>query len=262
MAAIPADKKILVLDSEDLPFTKAFAGKGLEDSLKKVFPQVSRLPLVRFEAVEPDSALENELERGETADWMIFTSKRGFHYFKLVLDAFRRNANKFFEIKKTAAIGKNTADFIKASGLPVDFHARKPGSPDFIREFKEKLSGSEHLWLLQSDVANPSIGERLRSHCGKITATRLYRTLSDLSRKESLHAELAKKPDLLVFTSPSGIGAFESMAGGFPSGSAFACLGLYTAEALRQRNIEPDVVPKEQNFPGLVEALRNYRPNP
>ncbi|RQH01004.1 uroporphyrinogen-III synthase [Natrarchaeobius oligotrophus] len=210
---------------------------------------------------DPMLAVEPTGERPRTdADYAILTSKTGA---ELVSDQ-RWDPNGV----TLCAIGPATTDALRAEGYAVDLVPEEFTSSGLVATLADEVDGSR-VEIARSDHGSERLLDGLEAAGAYLHETVLYRLARPDGSGES--AELAAVGDLdaACFTSSLTVEHFlEAAAARGVSDDAVdgleratvGAIGSPTAETLRDRGIEPDLVASEATFEALatetLEALR------
>ncbi len=207
--------------------------------LREQGAQVLELPAICTEAIHPNPALSDALERISQEgpyDWIVFTSPSGVRIF------FEQLAGKW-DIRllagsKIAAIGEGTRKALREHGLITDFVPSVYDGDTLGAELAALCSGGERILIPRAAIGNKALPEALRAVPGTavydvpIYDTRYARNAVVDEKKMIENGEI----DYAVFTSASTVRGFAGALEGLDFTKVNAvCIGKQTraaAEAL------------------------------
>lgn len=171
----------------------------------------------------------------QTSDWVLFTSKNAVTAF------FNLPSVKHIQSWRMpiAAVGSATAEEIQALGYPVAFI---PHTYDGVSAAEEllvqaQLQGGQVFWPC-GNLANPAVKAVFVAGKTQLRTCVVYKTQDrGLSPRENQRlGEAIETADMVVFTSPSAVEAYEKLLKRYTPHfiPALACLGETTAAKARQ----------------------------
>ncbi|HYN86662.1 MAG TPA: uroporphyrinogen-III synthase [Pyrinomonadaceae bacterium] len=221
-----------------------------------------------IEIVEPESydALDEAIENLYGYDWLVFTSANGVEHFTRRLSALGRDAGELDSLR-VCAIGRATAERLAASRVHVDVVPERFQAEGVFEALENYLGGREnfrHLNFLipRAAVARDHLPRALEEAGARADAVTAYRTVRpetrDRARVEALL--VGGGVDCVTFTSASTVRNFAQLfetgdLSALLGGTAVACIGAVTAEAAREYNLRPRVVPEEATTRALARAI-------
>ncbi len=211
------------------------------------FEVATRPPLdFEYEAPETLRRLANRLE--PCAGW-IFTSSRAVAAFgkAVAANAAQRNA---WSAKKVFAVGPRTAAALRSLGYEPEGEA-SGSAEQLARHILQQAVGGPLLFLC-GDRRRDTLPAILREGGIATEEIVVYRTRLRTLRAWPGH----KKPDWVVFFSPSGFEALLQSPGLSLKGLAIAAIGSATAEAVRAQGFLVRAVAEEPAPEALAQALR------
>ena len=159
---------------------------------------------------------------------------------------------------KLAAVGPATADAAREL-LRIE-PALVPDQ--FIAEALAAALGDmrdQRVLLLNSAIARPALAQLLTEAGASVERVVAYRTVTASGGADVPGMLAAGTVDAITFTSGSTVRAFAERVGATGTSQArrtvIACIGPVTAQAARERGLEPTVVAANSTAEGLVEAL-------
>jgi uroporphyrinogen III methyltransferase/synthase len=172
-------------------------------------------------------------------------------------------------------VGQQTAQAALDAGLPVHLVAtgrsdaegllaqilQAPSAPH--PPLASASSPARRYLLPRSDIGRTVIADGLRAAGATVDAVETYRNVRPSVDAAALRGDLeAGTLSALTFTSPSAVAHFVDLLDDDSRRAVADCLiaavGNTTARALRDRGLEPDVIPKRPDARSLVEALARH----
>jgi uroporphyrinogen III methyltransferase/synthase len=220
-----------------------------------------------IEIVPPESydELDSAIDRVETYDWLIFTSRNSVNYF---LKRFFAKDKDIRDLKgiKICAIGTKTAKEIKRYGMKVDLipdEFRAEGLIKSVQKFKSsKVKGLKGMRFLlpRAERAREVFPEKIRELGGEIDTPTTYRAV-----KPEVHGKRLKRflkegrISIATFTSAATFNNFMEIMGEEANellkGVAIAVIGPVTAMAVEKSGLKVDIMPEEATVEAMVEEI-------
>lgn len=231
------------------------------DALRRAGFEPVFLPVIEVRPVDDPSELQKALESLATYDWIVFTSVNAveitfdhMEYWK----ALKRRP-------KIAAIGRKTAEALRARGAEPDFvpdeyvaEAILPGLGD-VRGKRILLPGAE--------IGRDALPVAIVAAGGSAHEISIYRTLPTEPDAAGL-AALRAGVDVVTFTSPSTVENFVSLTERcgldplhLPGRPQVACIGPVTEQAARAGGFTRLIVARDHTTEGIIEALKAQAAN-
>ena len=213
--------------------------------------RVHVLPLIRFEAVEPDEEVNSQ-----DFDWSVFTSSKAVRYF-FEVSALRAQG---LAATKVVSIGPATIKSLQDRGVTPDFESKVSSSAGLLDALSsEDMSGSKVL-LPRSDIATRDLPEGLVKLGADICERVVYRTMPDSSNVVKI-ADLAEAGEAEALCLMSGSAA-KSLADGFGDGlqamnsrlEVFS-IGPQTTDVCKACGISVAQEAKVHTAEGIIETL-------
>ena len=179
-------------------------------------------------------------------DWLVFTSTNGVSSF------FQRLFAKGKDVRalagtKVAAVGKSTADDLRARGINPDVVPERFISTELLPLLSEDQRGIRTA-VIRAEEGRDELINELRNRGGEVDLAVAYRTIAadgDLSELRDF--------DIVTFTSASTVDRFfEKLT---PGNALLASIGPTTSEAIRRHGREPDIEAKNATIQALHDAL-------
>ena len=265
------------------------------EPLEDLGAEIIEFPTIEIVPPESYDELDMSIDKIETYDWLIFTSRNGVKYF------FKRYFEKERDIRdlkgiNICAIGIKTAQEIKQYGLKVDlipdeFRAegllgvfakevrshlpqaesgvsppthpspsRGGGESSESRTPNSELLKSMRFLLPRAEKAREIFPEKVRELGGEIDVPVAYRTIKPESRGKRLRRFLKEgRISIATFTSAATFHNFREIMGedaeDLLEGVAIAVIGPVTAKAVEKAGLHVDIMPKEATIDSMVEKI-------
>lgn len=227
--------------------------------LEAVGASVLELP-----AIEIRPRFSKELDRAlydlETFDWLIFTSANAVVIFFDELLRVRPDVARLgFKKPRVCAIGPATAQKIQDFGQTVSLVPTVFQAEGVLEELLRTNGGSVQgvkVLLPRAAKARPLLPDELRRHGALVELIPVYDTVIPDGEGPAVADVLARKPDLICFTSSSTVNHFMQMAGEADlRRQACAAIGPITAATASDHGLQVVVQPSEWTVPALVKAI-------
>jgi len=256
------------------------------EPLEELGAEIIEFPTIEIVPPESYDELDKSIDKIETYDWLIFTSRNGVNYF------FKRFFEKDRDIRdlkgiKICAIGITTAKEIKKYGIkinliPDEFHAE--GLLEAFVKEAEKIRGLEakkntqfttsqflnfstsqllkglKILLPRAEKAREIFPEKVRELGGELDVPVAYRTIKPESRGKRLRRFLKEgRISIATFTSAATFNNFREIMGKdaeeLLKGVAVAVIGPVTAKAVENAGLHVDIMPEEATIEAMVEDI-------
>ena len=206
------------------------------------------------------AALDAALERLGDYDGLVFASSNGVRFLSGRARARGGDLSGFSG--QVFCVGQKTAEAALEAGLPVHLVASgRSDAEGLLAQILQAAPAEGRRFLLpRSDIGRTVIADGLRSAGGRVDSLEAYRNVRPEVDSAALHHDLAAGTlGAITFTSPATVDHFDDLLDDNARRAANDCVvaavGATTAEALRARGVEPDVVPKRPDPRSLVDAL-------
>jgi uroporphyrinogen III methyltransferase/synthase len=196
--------------------------KGLEN--------VIHTPLITVQKAENNALHQLLREKIGTYDWIIFTSRYGVRFFFEALDELEFDIRTLGAIK-IASVGKTTTAELKKYRVYPDIESLTVSAEGLVNYFSEnKGSNPKKILLPRSNKGLKFLSDELEALGNHTTDIPMY--------ENTVNTE-AKKVDLscfqkIIFSSPSGVDAFQRLYGALPEGIQLVAKGKTTENKIRQ----------------------------
>lgn len=252
------------------------------EPLEELGAEIIEFPTIKLVPPKNYDEFDASIDKIETYDWLIFTSRNGVKFF------FKRFFEKDRDIRdlkgiKICAIGKRTAKEIKTYGLKVDLipeefraegliEAFSPPNPPLTKGGNEGRASTDlHIpkpkilkgicfLLPRAQVARDVFPQTVRELGGKIDVPVVYRTIKPESHGKRLRRFLKEgKISIATFTSATTFNNFREImkedVEELLKGVAIAVIGPITAKAVKKAGLNVDIMPKEATIDSMVEEI-------
>ena len=159
-----------------------------------------------------------------------------------------------------ACVGEATAEQLKDFGYPADYVPPQYTSEALALGLADPERAGRVL-AVRADRSSPDMDRIFRERQIPYTKVTLYQTEGEPVREDADPEAM----DWIVFASASGVRLFNEqfpavLTADTPGRPRVACIGDYTAMALRKSGIEPDRVASPHTAEGLAGALDYFLP--
>ena len=254
------------------------------EPLEELGAEIIEFPTIEIVPPESYDELDKSIEKLETYDWLIFTSRNGVKFF------FKRFFEKDRDIRdlkglKICAIGTKTAKEIKEYGLktdliPDEFRAeglieaftppthpspsmgegKGGGESSALRTPHSALLKGMRFLLPRAEKAREIFPEKVRELGGEIDVPVAYRTIKPESRGKRLKRFLKEgRISIATFTSAATFNNFREImskdADELLKEVTIAVIGPVTAKAVENAGLRVDIMPKEATIEAMVKEI-------
>jgi uroporphyrinogen III methyltransferase / synthase len=237
--------------------------------LEELGAEIIEFPTIEIVPPETYDELDLSINKINTYNWIIFTSRNGVKYF------FKRYFDKNKDIRdlkgiNICAIGTRTAQEIQKYGMKVDLVPEEFRAEGLIEAFlkkqraeskeqKELLKGMKFL-LPRAEKARDIFPEKVREMGGEIDVPVTYRTIKPESRGKRLRRFLKEgRISIATFTSAATFNNLRDIMGedaeALLKGVTIAVIGPVTAKAVEKAGLQVDIMPKEATIGAMVEEI-------
>lgn len=259
-----ADTVLSPLAGKTVVVTRAAAQSGgLIEVLSARQAKVKLLPMVSFAPPEDFTAVDAELTRLDTYDWIIFTSANAVQAVERRKRELGLEPSSTLRHVRAAAVGPATAEEAEHAGFSVDYVATNHNSTALAVELKEELAGKS-AFLPRSDRANTDLPAALRRSGAIVTEVVAYRTLppNDADR-DKVSDSLKDGADGILFFSPSAVHNFLELLGQerlrtLQGRTVMVAIGPATARALSAAGVQRIARAADTTAEAVVEALEGH----
>ena len=221
----------------------------LEKSLLFLGADVIHQPLIYQKKLPVQEMFSEDLNQ---SDWLVFTSPVAVELF------FEELLNQQIDVrtlqdKKIAVIGLKTAEVLKEKGFFVDFMPRETANQEaMLADFCKYLKGLR-VFLAQAKGARNVFENGLKERGATCFKHELYETKIK-QKYQGRFASFSKK-DILIFSSPSMLEAFQVHFKDEAKENLALAIGPITAQALKKAGFLRIVVSESASYEGIVSTL-------
>lgn len=217
------------------------------------------LALPTIEIVPPGSweSCDAAIFRLTQYHWVVFSSANGVRFFFHRLGE-QNKSHRDLQHLKIAAVGKKTGDTLREFGLQVHLLPEDFRAEGLLRRFQEFLVAGQKILVVRPEKSRDILSAGLRELQAEVDEAVVYR---NRPVKVNLTLLNNRKVDALTFTSPSTVKNFVAGVGlsrlknWQKEGCKIAAIGPVTAQAIRNAQLQVDVVPDEFTTEQLVHKL-------
>jgi uroporphyrinogen III methyltransferase/synthase len=211
-------------------------------------------PLIRIVPPEDTRAIERAVEKANTYEWIVFSSRNGVDAFWGELQVRGRDA-RALGATKIAAIGPKTAETLAEHGIVADFIPSRYVGESVGEGLLARTEPNDRILLFRAQEARDALPEMLREGGRNVDIVAAYRAVrNDVADL----AERVANSDMLTFTSAGIVRSFAAQLDDpvrAAHGKVVACIGPITADAAKAIGLEVSVVAQEFTTEGLARAL-------
>jgi len=225
------------------------------------------LPLIEPQDIEDKHLLDEALVSLHKYDWIIFTSAYGVSFFMQRMNAMAISMD-IQRMPKICAIGPATARAVMEAGYDVALIPEKFVAEGVVEAFGKYYGGLQALagrrvLIPRAKDARELLPEELMKAGALVDVAPCYQTIRVNPDGAILRQLKEKNPDLIIFTSSSGIrylidlleeGEGQSML----KNSVVAVIGPITYSTAESFGKHAEIIPKESTIASLLEAIRQY----
>ncbi len=250
--------------------TQPFAGKTLlitrqqakaetlAQKIKKLGGYPLILPTIAIETKVLSQYEKDQARNISRFDWLTFTSANGVNgFWKNFYNEWQQLSIE--ERPKIAALGQKTQAEVEQNLGSVDFTPKEQNGSGLSKELPSPQN-AKVLWPC-GNLAGKELSEGLQMRQAEVYSLVVYETRTQSIERLTFSNTLQHKPDVILFTSPSGIKGFFDNLRQYElhlSNPIFACIGPTTAEELKNHGYTPHVIPNKQTMEGLLSDISEY----
>lgn len=224
-------------------------------------------PIIEAQEIEDKHLLDEALASLQKYAWIIFTSAYGVSFFMQRMNQLAIGTNNQ-NMPNICAIGPATARAVKESGYDVALIPTK-----FVAEGVVEALGKYHgglqalaghrILIPRAKDARELLPEALLEAGALVDVAPCYQTVRVEPDGAILRQLREKKPDLIIFTSSSGIRHLvdlleEDEGRSMLMKSVVAVIGPITYNTAESFGKHAEIIPKENTIASLLEAIREY----
>lgn len=248
------------LFGQSILITRDFdSNQVLAAGLRERSAHVIEWPGFKYQEIRRGKGFSRCLKKIARYDWLVFTSRRAVEFF------LKKYAKVFSDQRalaqvKIAAVGEETSKALLENRLWVDLVPRVMTSEGLAQASVFKRGKGLQILLPCALDARGGFAQILGTR-HRIDVVPIYRKRFLRQDPAEVARVLAKKPDWVIFYSPSALSAFlANFSGGAGTrllkNTRIAVIGRTTAEHLRGLGIQPDVVALKPHTATLLAQLQ------
>jgi len=192
-------------------------------------------PLIRIEAISPNPALELEINRLNTYDWLFFTSRYTVNFFFEALEKAGKDARHLAGLK-IASVGRITSQELKLHGIIPEIQAVEESSVGLLKQIEAAGYPVAKVFIPRSDIGLPVLPEGLKKLGWEVSTVSVYHNTYPENLKP---LDLTTIPNI-VFSSPSCVTNFLRLYGSFPEGKNYIFRGKETEKRFNEIPLTPE----------------------
>ncbi|MCP8617025.1 uroporphyrinogen-III synthase [Salirhabdus salicampi] len=220
------------------------------------------VPLLAFELAEDEHNKREFVSALHRCRWIFFTSAKGVQFFFKTLRYYSID-REIIRNKRFAVIGRKTNSALKQYGFHTNLYPDVYSAEQLGKQFlKERRHGS--VLLIRGNLSLNTLPNVLQQHEIPYTAITVYRTVINRKAKSQLQQVLQREDsiDVITFTSPSAIGAFQTLGERYVTNKwkQKVCLviGPTTEKKAYQQGFSTVLTPKEYTIEGMVKKILKH----
>lgn len=233
------------------------------EPLEELGAEIFEFPTIKIVPPQSFEQLDLCIDKIDTYNWLIFTSKNGFNFF------FQRLLQQDRDIRdlkgiKICAIGTKTAELVKNYGIKIDLIPDEFNAEGLIKSFNQKLRGRGFqdlkILLPRAQEAREIFPEKVRELGGLIDTPAAYRTTKPEKHAKRLQRFLKSgRITIATFTSAATFNNFLAIVGGeavsFLKDIAIAVIGPITAIAVEKAGLKVEIMPQQATINSMTEDI-------
>ncbi|MGM9957079.1 MAG: uroporphyrinogen-III synthase [Peribacillus sp.] len=233
--------------------------EGLQTLVKKNGGTPLMVPLLEFTLPENLEEVQERLNRLNSYDWVILTSKNGVDFLFRLL-----GKQQHVVLPKIAVIGSKTEEALNAYGYEADFVPSEYVAERFVSEFITHLEPGERVLLAKGNLARTVIAEAINETSASCDEMIIYHTiLPQESERQLVQLILNGKVDIITFTSSSTVNHFIQIIEQYELNTyikdlVIACIGPICARTASRNGLHVSVCPDVYTTEAMVEEVVRY----
>lgn len=201
-----------------------------------------------------DEAVERAFASLADYRWVVFTSGNGVEIFFDMMKTYSVDLRKLMHLK-FAAVGKKTAEALKAYGIHCDFVPSKFSGADLAREWIPQLGREDAVLLMRAKEGMSVLPEELEKAGIPFSDVALYETWVDVRRSDEL-GRAVTDADYVTVASGSAVRAFCKMVPDYQGLDAkVISIGPSTTKAAEEFGLPVYMTASEYTAAGMTEAI-------
>ncbi|KOA20695.1 uroporphyrinogen-III C-methyltransferase [Clostridium homopropionicum DSM 5847] len=229
----------------------------LESGLHRLGARVYSICNMKIEETPFIYQLEEELQRIDKYQWIIFTSQNAINIFFDKMEKYQVDRRKLNQIK-FAVIGSGTKQTLQKYGYFADFMPNIYTTKNLADEFSKVVFKNEKVLIPRALRGSQELTMTFEDNNIEYKEIPIYDVKGELTENKEYISEM----DCLVFLSASGVNAFfEEIHKNniqLPNGIKIACIGEVTVNEVKENNYNADIIASISNIDGLIDKIKNY----
>lgn len=231
------------------------------EKLTDLGAEVIEFPTIDIADPDDFKPMDDEINKIESVDWLIFTSVNGVDAF---FDRICNLGKDIRELKgvKICAIGPATAKRIRDVRLKVDCQPPKYVAESIVEELKKmgEINGKRFL-MPRADIARSFLPEALINLGAEVADVVAYKTIMAEPRDLNIINKLKNgEINIVTFTSSSTARNFVEIIGKenvplIHKDTKFASIGTITTDTAKELGLNITIEAEQFTIPGLVDAI-------
>ncbi len=213
------------------------------------------------------AALDAALFSLDDYSWIIFTSAYAVVFFDRRMRELGVSADKFAHLR-VCAVGPATAKKARESGIPVSLVPEEFVAEGVLQALEKKLGSLQELagkriLMPRAKEAREILPAELAAAGATVDVAVCYETVQAEIDPDLVADVRNNPPDLIVFTSSSNVAHFAAILGAesarrLLTEATIAVLGPVTAKTVGSFGKQPEILPRENTIPSLIESIRTH----
>jgi uroporphyrinogen-III synthase len=224
-----------------------------------------KIPTIEFKLVNHLEQIDRAIENLDQYDLLVLTSQNSFEFLYKLLK--QKNALRFPEKLKIAAVGDETRQAIEDAGFKVTYVPENQSTSDQLAEYlqeKVRLTRKKVLFP-KSSLSNSKLPEKLRQAGAWVDDIVLYETSTNIDSKNTFNAIMGYSIDWILFSSPSAVRSFFSFAPAeevyawiFDLGIKIGSIGPTTSKELIEMHIPVSIQSPRPSSKVLIQSIKEF----
>lgn len=208
----------------------------LQSRLESLGARVHLFPLLEFAPPDEPRPREEAMERVESYDWIVFTSRNAVRHFRV--PGLRQ--------PRVAAIGPGTREALSDQGVHVDLVAATSVAEGLLEAFAGHNLEGKSILLPRAQEARDLLPDGLRGRGAHVDVVAVYKTI------RAAPSEPCPEADWVILMSGSSATRWRELCPGDP---ACLCIGPITAGTARELGFTRVTQADHYDLEGVVQKL-------
>ncbi len=235
-----------------------------KNSLQKLIDEGAELiyfPTIKIIPVYTHENIIELIDNIREFEYIIFTSANAVDIFSEIIEKYNLDLSR----TKIAVVGKATAEACRTRGLyihliPEEFNAR-----GLIKKFSEIGINNQKILIPGSLLSREELKLGLTELGADVKTLLIYDVVTnDLNElKNEYQIITSKKPDILIFTSPSSFENYIKLVNindmrNYFNNTVVCAIGPTTEFEIRSYDVNVNIVPEMYTLEGVADAIIKY----